>query len=291
MIWAIALLFALAAGGLAHVLLQALHSGAEAYSGEFSEDTARQFEDIFLFIPPRRIAELGWTAAVVAAVVVFFATGDLTSAKGFAVGGILGVIAGSLALRAPRLVLAHLRRRRLARFNQQLGDTLVGMSNSLKAGFSIAQAFEAVVRDGEKPIAQEFGLLLQQTRVGVPFSDALANMEGRVGSEDLSLVVTAIEAARRTGGNLTEIFEQIAATIRERVRIQNRIRTLTAQGRLQGIIVGLMPLLIAGALMFVDPGLMLPFLHSGIGVAVLVAVVVLVGTGGLVIRKIVNIDV
>ena len=82
------------------------------------------------------------------------------------------------------------------------------MSNALKAGFSITQAFESVVKDGENPIAQEFDVLLQQTRVGVSFSDALVNMEKRVGSDDLSLVVVAIETARKTGGNLTEVFEQ-----------------------------------------------------------------------------------
>ena len=165
------------------------------------------------------------------------------------------------------------------------------MSNALKAGFSITQAFESVVKDGENPIAQEFDVFLQQTRIGVTFSDALDNMDQRVGSNDLTLVVQAIEAARKTGGNLTEVFEKISATIRERMRIEGRIRTLTAQGRLQGIIVSIMPIVIGVALMIVDPQMAAPFFQSAAGFFVMAAVAVLIALGGLVIRKIVNIDV
>jgi tight adherence protein B len=165
------------------------------------------------------------------------------------------------------------------------------MSNALKAGFSITQAVESVVKEGQNPIAQEFSLFLQETRVGVGFSEALNNLDRRVGSDDLTLVVMAIDTARKTGGNLTEIFEKIASTIRERLRIEGRIRTLTAQGRLQGWIVGAMPVIIGIAMMIVDPTLMLPFLHSRVGLVVIGAVAVLILAGGLVIRKIIRIDI
>ena len=127
--------------------------------------------------------------------------------------------------------------------------------------------------------------------MGVSFSEALRSLEDRVGSEDLSLVVQSIEIARQTGGNLTEIFEKISATIRERMRIEGRIRVLTAQGRLQGIVVGAMPLIIMIAMLLVDPELMKPFLQSGVGVATMAAVAVLVACGALLIRKIVRIDI
>lgn len=284
-------LFMLSFAGLAYVLLQALFSGAEAYSGTYSEDTARQFEDVFLFIPPRRIAEAGWTCAIAFFLIVFFMTGNLTSTRGIIAGLLPGAIVAWLALGAPRRLLAVLKKKRLKRFDLQLVDTLVGMSNALKAGFSITQAFESVAKNGENPIAQEFDVFLQQTRVGANFSDALDSLEKRVGSQDLTLVVQAIETARKTGGNLTEVLERISATIRERMRIENRIRTLTAQGRLQGIVVGAMPAIIAAALTIIDPGIMLPFLHSAIGIAVIIAVAILVLCGALLIRKIVNIDV
>ena len=291
MIWILALLFAFSMAGLAYALLQAMYSGAEVYSGAYSEATAKQFEDIFLFIPPRRIAEAGWAVAAASFFLVFLLTGDLTSLNGLIVGLILGTIAATLALQLPRRFVAILKQRRLHRFNNQLVDTLVGMSNGLKDGFSITQTFETVARDGEIPISQEFDAFLQQTRIGVNFADALRNMEDRVGSDDLMLVVRAIESARQTGGNLTEIFEKIAATIRERMRIEGRIRTLTAQGRLQGIVVGAMPVIIATALMIVDPGMMLPFFHSMMGIGVIIAVAILVLCGALVIRKIIRIDI
>ena len=291
MIWIVALLYCACFIGLAYVLLRALYSGADAYSGAYSEDTARQFEDVFLFIPPKRLAELGWVLAAIVFFSVFFLAGGLKSMNGTIVGGILALICGGVSLRAPRALLALLRARRLMKFNLQLVDTLVSMSNALKAGFSISQTFESVARDGENPIAQEFGVFLQQTRVGLSFSDALGSLQERVGSDDLQLVCLAIETARQTGGNLTEIFEQISSTIRERMRIENRIRTLTSQGKLQGIVLGSMPILIGAALLVVDPGLMLPFLHSLTGVIVIAAVVVLVTMGGLLIRKIIRIDV
>jgi tight adherence protein B len=287
----IPIFFALCFGGLGYVLMLALREGADAYSGEYSEDTARQFEDVFLFIPPKRIAEIGWAIAIAVFITTFLLLGSVTEGRGALVGLTFGSIFGSVALQIPRFLIGVLKRRRLAKFNLQLGDTLMGMSNALRAGFSISQAIESIVNDGERPIAQEFSLFLQQTRVGVSFSDGLHAMDERVSSEDLTLVVTAIETARKTGGNLTEIFEQIASTIRERMRIEKRILTLTAQGRLQGIIVGLMPVFIAGALLVLDPEMMIPFFHSQVGLVIVASVIVLIGLGGLMIRKIIDIDI
>jgi tight adherence protein B len=268
-----------------------MYSGAEAYSGAYSEDTAREFEDIFLFIPPRKLVELSWALSAVVFISLFLAMGGLRSVNGAIAAAIIAGLGAAASLRAPRLLLAVLRARRLRKFNLQLVDTLVSMSNALKAGFSITQTFESVARDGENPIAQEFDVFLQQTRVGVSFTDALHNMDERVGSDDLKLVVLAIETARQTGGNLTEIFEQISATIRERMRIENRIRTLTSQGKLQGIVVGAMPIVIGIVLTILDPGLMIPFLHSLTGIIIITSIIILVTMGGLVIRKIIRIDV
>jgi tight adherence protein B len=116
-------------------------------------------------------------------------------------------------------------------------------------------------------------------------------MQKRVGSDDLVLMVAALETARQTGGNLTEVFEKIAHTIRERLRIEMRIRTLTAQGRLQGVIVGAMPLLLAMALFILDPAMMMTFLRSGFGITLLVIVALLEGVGALVIHRIIRIDI
>ncbi|MFW5870924.1 MAG: type II secretion system F family protein [Verrucomicrobiota bacterium] len=287
----IAGLFGLSFAGLGMIVLRAIYSGAETYSGEHAETTARQFEDVFVFIPPRRIAEAGWACAAAAFILAFLFLGEITSAQGMLVGLIAGGIAAALALQGPRQLLNILKKRRLARFNAQLVDTLMSMSNALKAGFSITQAFESVVREGNDPIAQEFDVFLQQTRVGVSFEEALEHLDRRVGSEDLSLVVKSIDTARKTGGNLTEILESISSTIRERLRIENRVKTLTAQGRLQGIVVGSMPVIIGILLVVVDPQMMLPFLRSPAGMISMAIVALLLLAGGLVIRKIIKIDI
>ncbi len=277
--------------GLAAVLLHTFSTGASAYTHNHSETTARQFEDLFLFVPPRRIAEAGWACAIAAFLLVALPLFDPRAPGQTAVGFGLGALAGVVALQLPRRLLVVLRERRRRRFNIQLVEALAHMSNALKAGFSISQAFETVVTNGENPIAQEFDVLLQQTRVGMSFNDALASLAERVGSADLSLVCTAIDIARRTGGNLTEIFDKIALTIRERMRIERRVLTLTAQGRLQGLIVGAMPVVVGVAMTVLRPSLMLPFLRSFNGIVAIAGVVVLMTLGGLMIRKIIRIDV
>ncbi len=276
---------------LAYALLQSLATDAQAYAGEYSDTTARQFEDLFLFIPARRIAEAGWACAIAAfllfAILLFNPQKPLMTLVGVAVGA----VAAAAAFQIPRQLLNILRERRRRRFNEQLVEALSQISNALRAGFSITQSFEAVVTNGENPIAQEFEVFLQQMRVGISFADALDNLVQRVGSEDLELVCSAMEIARRTGGNLTEIFDKISLTIRERMRIERRVLTLTAQGRLQGVIVGAMPLVVGVAMALFRPEIMLPYLHSPSGLAALAAVIILITLGGLMIRKIIRIDV
>jgi tight adherence protein B len=153
------------------------------------------------------------------------------------------------------------------------------------------QAFEAIVKEGQNPIAQEFGVFLHQTRVGVRFEDAINEMEKRMGSEDLTLTVRAIETARQTGGSLTEVFDKIAHVIRERMRLQGRIRSLTAEGRLQGLVVGSLPILLMFALAFLDPKMISRFVDSPAGLGILGLAIVMEIAGFLVIRKILRIDV
>jgi tight adherence protein B len=123
------------------------------------------------------------------------------------------------------------------------------------------------------------------------FEDALASLDRRVASEDLTLVCTSIDIARRTGGNLTEIFDRISDTIRARMRIERRVRTLTAQGRMQGMIVTAMPFLLGIAMFVLKPEVMRPFVFSLNGALCLCGVLVLVTVGWLIIRKIVRIEV
>ena len=181
--------------------------------------------------------------------------------------------------------------RRRAKFNLQLPEALATMSNALRAGFSISQAFDSVVEQGEPPVSEEFAILQQQLKIGMSFEDALESLSERVGSEDLTLVTTAILIARKTGGNVTEIFDKISETIRGRMRIERKVKSLTAQGRLQGIVVSLMPLFLGLIMTLIKPGMMIPFLTSATGVLAILAMCVLVTVGWLMIRRIIKIDV
>lgn len=219
----------------------------------------------------------------------------IVAAAALFVGGIAAFILMRMEIDAGRrgktAYAKWLNARYVRRFDEQLPDALGTMSNALRAGFSISQAFESVAESDMHPIADEFALFLQQMRVGMSFDDALASLEKRIASDDLALMVTSIDIARRTGGNLTEIFDSISNTIRARMRIERKVRTLTAQGRLQGLVVSLMPVALCVIMTMMKPGLMIPFLTSFGGIACLLVASLLVLAGWIIIRKIVTIKV
>ena len=289
--WVAVLLTGVAAGGLAWLIVTSFAEGARSAADTYEDEMARTLESMFLFVPARRLVELGWMAAGVVFMVAMLPFCRLEPPWVLPVGMAVALVLAAGAFCLPRVVVNWLRVRRLERFNLQLLEALPMMANALRAGFSINQAFESVAEGTDAPMSQEISLFLQQLRVGVSFSEALTALDERVGSEDLTLVCTAIDIARRSGGNLTEIFDSIAETIRARLRIHQHVRTLTAQGRLQGLIIGAMPFLLGIGMTIFKPNLMLPFLGSLVGVVTVVAVTLMVALGGLLIRKIVNIDV
>ncbi|MBR4353924.1 MAG: type II secretion system F family protein [Kiritimatiellae bacterium] len=185
----------------------------------------------------------------------------------------------------------HLNNRRRARFNDQLPDALATMSNALRAGLSINQAFESVIENGQHPLSDEFRILVQSIKVGMSMEEALETMTERVGSEDLLLVNTAILISRKTGGNVTEIFDKISDTIRARMKIERKIKTLTAQGKLQGIIVSLMPVFLALIMTMLKPEMMIGFFLSPVGAISVLVTIVLIVLGWWMISKIVKIDI
>ena len=207
------------------------------------------------------------------------------------VGGLIGFL-------LPRFWLGRRRSGRLAAFDKQLPDTITLIANALRAGSSFLQAIELVVRESRPPISTEFGRVIREVNLGLSFDAALENMVRRVRSDDLELMATAISIQHTVGGNLAEILDSIAFTIRERVRIKGEIRTLTAQQRLSGYVVGFLPIGLAGFLFIAAPGFMQPMFDSRVGVAGLPAGVVILMFGGLamfigfmLIRKIVDIEV
>ena len=220
-------------------------------------------------------------------IVILFA-GCFAGVAWYVVGGVK-IKAGWQNGQSP--LARYLDSKRREKFNLQLPEALATMSNALRAGFSISQAFDSVVEQGEKPMCEEFAILQQQLKIGMSFEDALESLSQRVGSDDLMLVTTAILISRKTGGNVTEIFDKISETIRGRMKIERKVKTLTAQGRLQGIVVSAMPFFLGLIMTLIKPGLMIPFLTSFFGIVAVLVMCALIFVGWLMIRKIIRIDV
>ena len=198
----------------------------------------------------------------------------------------------------PRLYVRRRKRARLNAFNKQLADTITLIANALRAGSSFLQSIELVVREAQPPVSTEFGRVIREVNLGLPFDQALENMTTRVRSDDLELMTTAISIQHQVGGNLAEILDSIAYTIRERVRIKGEIRVLTTQGRMSGYVVAGLPIGIFLILFLLAPGFMAPMFQKPPEVLGLPAGVILLAlglfsmaVGFLMIRRIVDIEV
>jgi tight adherence protein B len=192
---------------------------------------------------------------------------------------------------APGFFLKFRQRRRLKAFNNQLGDTIVLLSNALKAGYSFAQAMATIAKSSSPPMADEFSRATREMNLGVSVDDALQHMVKRIESEDFDLMVTAVQIHRVVGGNLAEILDTIAFTIRERIRIQGEIRTLTAQARASGYIITGLPFALALLLTFISPSYILPLFHEWLGYVLIGMGLVSISIGYGIISKITNIQV
>ena len=265
---------------LALLALGVLHDAFEQYKLRYVTRSMNDLSDMFLFLGPGQILFLNLAALLVCA------------ALGFWVGGaFLGGLMAVAGFFAPAVAVRFYRRRRVRRFDAQLTDALQQMSNSLRAGLTFQQAVDQVGRESPAPLRQEFGLFTKEVKLGVPIEEALAGMARRVGSEDFELVATSTNIARQMGGNVAEMFETIAATIRERFRLDGKIEALTSQGKLQGAIVSALPPVIGLAFAWLRPDLIGPMFEGAYGYALVAAVVVLEAIGYLLIRRIVAIDV
>lgn len=274
------LLWAAAAAAVALLVLQVLRRAWAQYQAQVVARSRDALGEMFLFVEPQQLVLLN--AAALAAL----------AAAGWKVGGpFAAVVAGGLGFLAPEAGIRLVRARRVRKLELQLTEALQQLANALRAGLTFLQAAEQVCRDGAPPLSQELGLFLKEVRLGVQIEDALGNLAARAGSDDLELVVTSTNIARALGGNLAEMFETIAGTVRERFRLEGKIRALTSQGKMQGVIVGLLPLGIGLFLEWDRPDLMEPMFEHVFGYALVSAVVALELVGALFIRRIVRIEV
>ncbi len=191
----------------------------------------------------------------------------------------------------PRLYVNMRKRARLKAFNDQLGDTITLMANALRAGYSLIQAMEAVSREMPPPISEEFARVVKEVGLGLTQEEAMNHLLERVRSEDLDLLITAINVQHEVGGNLAEILDSIGFTIRERVRILGEVRVLTAQGMLSGYVISFLPIGLMAILFLINRDYIGAMFKEPCGWAMLAVMAIMITAGFIAIQKIVRIDV
>jgi tight adherence protein B len=222
----------------------------------------------------------------VLSVILFFLLGQLIFGT-----LILALAAGVFGFFAPRLYVAQRQRARLNAFNSQLGDSIVLLANSLRSGYSLLQSLESASKELPPPISTEYARVVQEIGLGLNLEQALANMLRRMQSDDLDMMITAINVQHEVGGNLAEILDTISHTIRERVRIKGEIRVLTAQQMITAYLISFLPVALGLILYLINRnyiGLLFSEPCGWIQVAVAATIITV---GFLIIRKIVAIEV
>jgi tight adherence protein B len=265
---------------LSLVIFGVLARAYEQYQERYVVKSVNDASEMLLFIEPRQLLILN--------IASMFLLGTFSY---LVINPVVAVMATIFGFFLPMILVKYFRRKRVRAFNGQLVHALTTMSSAFKAGLTFPQAVEHVSRESPPPLAPEFSLLVKELKLGVPLEQGLVNMSQRVGSEDLDLVVTATNISRQLGGNLAEMFETLSATIRERFRLEGRIDSITAQGKLQGWIVSAMPLLLGVVFNYMRPDLMAPMMNHVFGYVLVALVVLLEVLGFFLIRKIVNIDI
>lgn len=196
-----------------------------------------------------------------------------------------------IGLFIPPFIVSNARKKREELFNKQLGDATVIMGNSIKGGFTFLQSMNNIAEEMQPPISTEFAKVLREIHYGVKQEDALIHMVERTKNKDLELLISAVMTSAQVGSNLSDILDTISNTIRDRIRIKNEIKTLTAQGRMSGLVIGLLPIVLILAIMVMTPSYFEGFFESDIGKFLIIISVVLEITGFAIINKIVNIKV
>jgi tight adherence protein B len=270
-----------AAFAAAFLLLHAFSAGTAAYKRRFTQHARSRLEEAFLFFDPNRLFLLTIVGALVLPPLVWFVTGNWA----------LAIVVGILTFFMPRIAFGVINGRRRLKLVAQLPDALLMLGSSLRAGTSLQLAMDTAIRETPAPLSQELGVVVREQRLGLALEDALETMSARLKLEEIDLVVAAMTIARDVGGNLAETLDQLARTLRAKAIMEGKIRSLTSQGKLQGLIVGLLPVFLMMVLSHMQHDAMQPLFHSLIGWAVLGVIGILEVIGFLMIRKIVAIDV
>ena len=223
---------------------------------------------------------------VYAAVGAGLLAGILFAAAGMSTLIIFGAMIGGGGL--PIFIVWHKAKRRLTAIDDQLPDLLVTLAATLKAGHSFRQGIQAVVDEGQPPASKEFKRVLTETQLGRPMDDALADMAARIGSKNVTFVVTAVTIQRQVGGSLAGIFDMVAEAVRNRQQFARKIRSLTAMGRASAYVLVGVPFFMLGTISLLSPEYMAPLYHTSTGNKLMILGCVMITIGSLMLKKIVS---
>lgn len=247
-----------------------------------------QFELLFIEVKPEYVTYALLTLSFGLGIIILIFFGIFSM---WLIGLILGIIISFIGWKIPRPFVKFLVKRRVKAYQGQLIDSLTLLANGIRAGLSVPQSLGMVVDEMPPPISQEYNIILQQNRVGVPLEECFENLAKRMPLEDNDMFVSSINILRETGGNLAETFDTIVAVIRERIRLQQKIDTYVAQGMIQAYTIGAMPFAIGGMFAASNPEGAVAMISNPIGIALVIGAVVLDAIGMLVILKIIKIEV
>jgi tight adherence protein B len=201
------------------------------------------------------------------------------------------ICSGALFYFLPQMVYKYQYNRLIDKFETQLMEALKVMSNMLRAGANIHSAIKSIAEQFPSPLSNEFNIVSKEIELGKSLPEALKDVITRIDSRELRVCVSAINIVYETGGNLSAILSELSETLKERKRIQGRVKVLTAQGRLSAYIIGFLPFILMFILNLIDPEFMKPFFTSIVGYAMISIVIILVVLGFIIINKIVQIEI
>ncbi len=245
------------------------------------EATSVNLSEMFIFMDTKTLLKLSAAFTVLVPLLILVVTHNPLFA-------IFGAI---ICLFGPGIVHKHLKAKRRKTLIRQLPDTLDSLVGALRSGMSLQQSLSLLADQLPIPSNQEIGLLVRKLRMGVSMDDVLQELENRIASQEYTMFTTSMRIAREVGGNLTESLERLADTMRKKLAMEDKIDALTSQGKMQGIIVGCLPLFVMWALNMMEPELMAPLFNTLLGYGALAVIFLLELVGFIFIRKIIRIDV
>jgi tight adherence protein B len=253
----------------------------QRYRATFTEQAHLNLSELFLFIDSRTLYQFNIGAVILIPLLVWMITGQPVPAIAILI----------LILFLPRKIYRWLRERRLLKIQSQLPDGLMMIAGSMRAGLGFSPAMESLARDIDRPLAEEVSLILREQRMGVKPEEALEQFNMRVPIQDVTLFVSAVNISRDIGGNIAETLASLSETLRRRLIMENKVRALTAQGRLQGMVMAALPVCLVAYLSFMYPATMHRMYHSYVGWGVIVFGAIMEYLGYRMCRKIMSIDV